>query len=30
MSNFEQEFTTQPEMWRRAAELASTVTLFRS
>lgn len=28
MSNFEHEFTTQPEMWRRAAELASTVTLF--
>ena len=28
MSNFEHEYTTQPEMWRRAAELASTVTLF--
>jgi len=28
MSNFEQEFRTQPEMWRRAAELASTVTLL--
>ena len=28
MSNFEQEFRTQPEMWRRAAELASTVRLF--
>jgi fructoselysine-6-P-deglycase FrlB-like protein len=28
MSKFEHEFTTQPEMWRRAAELASTVTLF--
>ncbi len=28
MSNFEHEFTTQPEMWRRAAELASTETLI--
>ena len=28
MSNFEHEFTTQPAMWRRAADLASTVTLF--
>ena len=28
MSNFEQELTTQPEMWRRATELASTVTLL--
>jgi fructoselysine-6-P-deglycase FrlB-like protein len=28
MSSFEHEFTTQPEMWRRSAELASTVTLF--
>jgi fructoselysine-6-P-deglycase FrlB-like protein len=28
MSNFEHEFTTQPEMWRRGAELASAVTLF--
>ena len=28
MSNFEHEFTTQPEMWRRAAELASTERLI--
>ncbi|MGA2527794.1 MAG: SIS domain-containing protein [Acidimicrobiales bacterium] len=28
MSNFEQELTTQPEMWRRAAELASAAALF--
>ena len=28
MSNFEQEFRTQPEMWRRAAKLASTATLL--
>ncbi len=28
MSNFEHEFMTQPEMWRRAAELASTEALF--
>ena len=28
MSNFEQEYTTQPEMWRRAAGLASTETLI--
>ena len=28
MSNFEQELTTQPEMWRRANELGSTATLF--
>jgi len=30
MSNFERELTTQPEMWRRAAELASSLTLFPS
>ncbi|MGD0440387.1 MAG: SIS domain-containing protein [Acidimicrobiales bacterium] len=30
MSNFEHEFTTQPEMWRRSAELSSSVTLFPS
>src|SRR5271165_2894753 len=30
MSNFEHEFRTQPAMWRRAADLASTVTLFPS
>jgi fructoselysine-6-P-deglycase FrlB-like protein len=28
MSNFERELTTQPEMWRRAAELASNLTLL--
>jgi fructoselysine-6-P-deglycase FrlB-like protein len=28
MSNFEHEFMTQPDMWRRAAELASTERLF--
>ena len=28
MSNFEHELATQPEMWRRAAEIASTLTVF--
>jgi fructoselysine-6-P-deglycase FrlB-like protein len=28
MSNFEHELMTQPEMWRRAADLASTVKLL--